>query len=125
MLVLLDGGGANPLIQFAPLLMILVVFYFFMIRPQMKKQKEQQSFADALEKGKEVVTASGIIAKINKIDGGIVTLEVANGTFIRVVKSPAPGKSRKAEAGFRAAAPVIQSLEKFREDHGQRSKAHV
>ena len=43
--------------------------------------------ADALEKGKEVVTASGIIAKINKIDGGVVTLEVANGTFIRVVKS--------------------------------------
>ena len=87
MLFLVDGVGGNPLVQFAPLLMILVVFYFFMIRPQMKKQKDQQSFADTLEKGKEVVTASGIIAKINKIDGGIVTLEVANGTFIRVVKS--------------------------------------
>ena len=87
MLFLQAGGGANAFVQFAPLLMILVVFYFFMIRPQMKKQKEQQSFADTLEKGKEVVTASGIIAKINKIDGGIVTLEVANGTFIRVVKS--------------------------------------
>ena len=87
MLFLEAGGGGNAFIQFAPLLMILVVFYFFMIRPQMKKQKEQQSFADTLEKGKEVVTASGIIAKINKIDGGIVTLEVANGTFIRVVKS--------------------------------------
>ena len=87
MLFLVEGVGGNPLVQFAPLLMILVVFYFFMIRPQMKKQKEQQSFADTLEKGKEVVTASGIIAKINKIDGGIVTLEVANGTFIRVVKS--------------------------------------
>ena len=87
MLFLVEGVGGNPLVQFAPLLMILVVFYFFMIRPQMKKQKEQQSFADTLEKGKEVVTASGIIAKINKIEGGIVTLEVANGTFIRVVKS--------------------------------------
>lgn len=73
--------------QFAPLLMILVVFYFFMIRPQMTKQKEQTAFADSLEKGKEVVTASGIIGKINKIDGGVITLEVANGTFIRVVKS--------------------------------------
>ena len=73
--------------QFAPLLMILVVFYFFMIRPQMTKQKEQTAFADSLEKGKEVVTASGIIGKINKIDGNVITLEVANGTFIRVVKS--------------------------------------
>ena len=87
MLFLQAGGGANAFVQFAPLLMILVVFYFFMIRPQMKKQKDQQSFADTLEKGKEVVTASGIIAKINKIDGGVVTLEIANGTFIRVVKS--------------------------------------
>jgi preprotein translocase subunit YajC len=86
-MLFLQAGGAGALMQFAPLLMILVVFYFFMIRPQMTKQKEQQSFADTLEKGKEVVTASGIIAKINKIDGGVVTLEVANGTFIRVVKS--------------------------------------
>jgi preprotein translocase subunit YajC len=86
-MLFLQAGGASALFQFAPLLMILVVFYFFMIRPQMTKQKEQASFADSLEKGKEVVTASGIIAKINKIDGGIVTLEVANGTFIRVVKT--------------------------------------
>ena len=86
-MLFLQAGGAGALMQFAPLLMILVVFYFFMIRPQMTKQKEQAAFADGLEKGKEVVTASGIIAKINKIDGGIVTLEVANGTFIRVVKT--------------------------------------
>ena len=86
-MLFLQSGGLGALTQFAPLLMILVVFYFFMIRPQMTKQKEQTAFADALEKGKEVVTASGIIAKINKIDGGVITLEVANGTFIRVVKS--------------------------------------
>ena len=86
-MLFLQAGGANALMQFAPLLMILVVFYFFMIRPQMTKQKEQQSFADSLEKGKEVVTASGIIGKINKIDGNVITVEVANGTFIRVVKS--------------------------------------
>ena len=86
-MLFLQAGGAGALMQFAPLLMILVVFYFFMIRPQMTKQKEQTAFADSLEKGKEVVTASGIIGKINKIDGGVITLEVANGTFIRVVKS--------------------------------------
>lgn len=86
-MLFLQAGGAGALMQFAPLLMILVVFYFFMIRPQMTKQKEQTAFADSLEKGKEVVTASGIIGKINKIDGNVITLEVANGTFIRVVKS--------------------------------------
>jgi preprotein translocase subunit YajC len=86
-MLFLQAGGASAISGFALPLMLLVVFYFFMIRPQMTKQKEQTAFADALEKGREVVTASGIIAKINKIEGGIVTLEVANGTFIRVVKS--------------------------------------
>jgi preprotein translocase subunit YajC len=76
----------NAFAQFLPLLMIMVVFYFFMIRPQMKRQKEQQSFADSLEKGREVVTGSGMIGKINKIEGQVVTLEVANNTFIRVTK---------------------------------------
>jgi preprotein translocase subunit YajC len=87
MLFLQAGGGMGQIVQFAPLLMILVVFYFFMIRPQMKRQKEQTAFADSLEKGKEVVTASGIIAKINKIEGQVVTLEVANNTYIRVTKA--------------------------------------
>jgi preprotein translocase subunit YajC len=84
--ILLQAGGAGAIMQFAPLLMILVVFYFFMIRPQMTRQKEQTAFGDALEKGKEVVTASGIIGKINKIEGSIVTLQIANNVFIRVTK---------------------------------------
>ena len=86
-MLFLQAGGMGALANFAMPLMIIIVFYFFMIRPQMTKQKEQQSFADSLEKGKEVVTASGIIGKINKIDGNVITVEVANGTFIRVVKS--------------------------------------
>ncbi len=85
-MLFLQAGGMGSIVQFAPLLMILVVFYFFMIRPQMKRQKEQTAFSDSLEKGKEVVTASGMIGKINKIEGQVVTLEVANNTFIRVTK---------------------------------------
>lgn len=85
-MIFLQAGGMATVMQFAPLAMILVVFYFFMIRPQMKRQKEQSAFAESLEKGKEVVTASGMIGKINKIDGQVVTLEVANNTFIRVTK---------------------------------------
>lgn len=86
-MIFLQAGGMATVMQFAPLAMILVVFYFFMIRPQMKRQKEQSAFAESLEKGKEVVTASGMIGKINKIDGQVVTLEVANNTFIRVTKA--------------------------------------
>ena len=86
--IFLQAGGGNPLFQVAPpLLMMLVVFYFFMMRPQAKRQKEQSAFADSLEKGKEVVMTSGLVGKVNKIDGNLVTLEIANGTFVRVVKS--------------------------------------
>ena len=81
------GGAGGALGSLLPILLIMVVFYFFMIRPQQKRQTEQNSFADSLEKGKDVVTASGMIGKINKMDGSIVTLEVAKNVFIRVTKS--------------------------------------
>jgi preprotein translocase subunit YajC len=69
-----------------PLLLMFVVVFFFFIRPQAKKQKEQVKFLEALDKGEEVVTTSGIIGRINKIDGSIITLAVAERTFIRVTK---------------------------------------
>lgn len=69
-----------------PLLLMFVVIFFFFIRPQAKKQKEQVKFLDSLDKGEEVVTASGLIGRINKIDGNIVTLTIAEKTFVRVTK---------------------------------------
>ncbi len=69
-----------------PLLLMFVVIFFFFIRPQAKKQKEQVKFLDALDKGEEVVTASGFIGRINRIDGGIVTLTIGEKTFVRVTK---------------------------------------
>lgn len=68
-------------------LLILAFFYFFMIRPGIKKQKEQKSFEEQIKKGDEVVTASGIIGSINKIDEKTYTLELDNKTYVRVVKS--------------------------------------
>jgi preprotein translocase subunit YajC len=79
-----SGGGLGTLLF--PLLM-LVVMYFFFFRPQMTRQKAQNAFQDSLEKGKDVVTASGIIGKINKIEGNVVTLQIATNTYIRVTKS--------------------------------------
>jgi len=69
-----------------PLLLMFVVIFFFFIRPQAKKQKEQAKFLEALDKGEEVVTNSGIIGRINKIEGSIVTIAVAERTFIRITK---------------------------------------
>ena len=77
----------NVLIQFGPLILLVGVMYFFFIRPQVKRQKQQQSFIDSLEKGQEVVTSAGILGRIVKMDEGIITLEVDNKTFLRVTRA--------------------------------------
>jgi len=77
----------NAIMQFLPLAMLVIVMYFFFIRPQAKKQKEQQNFTDELTKGKEVVTTSGIIGKIVKIDDNEITLMVDQKAQIRVIRT--------------------------------------
>ncbi len=69
------------------LALLFSVFWFFLIRPQNKRQKEQRSFIESIKKGDEVVTSGGIIGRINKIEGHIVTLEVGTKTYLRVAKS--------------------------------------
>ena len=86
-MIFLQSNMFGALTPIMPLLLILPVFYFFMIRPQMKRQKDQNTFADNLEKGRDVVTASGIIGKIRSIEGNVVSLEIANNTFIKILKS--------------------------------------
>jgi preprotein translocase subunit YajC len=61
------------------LVLIMLVFYFFMIRPQSKKQKEQRKFQDDIQKGDRIVTASGIHGKISELDERTLTLELENG----------------------------------------------
>jgi len=78
-----SGGGPSQLIF---MVAFLAIAYFFFLRPQMKKQKEQTKYMDELQKGDEVVTASGILGKINKIEGNIVHLQVDTKTFIRVTR---------------------------------------
>ncbi len=85
--ILVLQSQPNPIISFLPLIGILLVFYFFMMRPQQKKQKEQNTFVGNLAKGDNVVTGSGLLGKINKIEGDIVTLQVDQKVFIRVAKS--------------------------------------
>lgn len=76
----------SPILQFVPFLLVLFIIYFFFIRPQAKKQKEQNAFTEDLKKGDTVVTGSGIVGKVSKIEDGMVTLEVSAKTFIPFVK---------------------------------------
>ena len=85
-LILLQFTGAGT-INILFMVAIFAVFYFFLIRPQAKKTKEQTKFVDQLEKGNEVVTASGIVGKINKIEGNFVTLQVDTKTYLKVTKT--------------------------------------
>jgi preprotein translocase subunit YajC len=70
--------------QLLPLVLMFVVLYFIMIRPQMKKQKEHKAMIDALAKGDEVVFASGLIGRVTKLDETIVRVEVAGGVELQV-----------------------------------------
>lgn len=79
--------GSNPLSTFLPLILIVVVFYFFMIRPQVRKQKEMRNFRDALKKGDKIITTGGIYGKINNISENIITVDIGNNVIIKVDKS--------------------------------------
>ncbi len=73
--------------QFVPIAVIMFVFYFFLIRPQAKKQKEHLGFLSTLKPGDQVVTQSGILGRIAGVNDAVVNLEVANSVQIKVLKS--------------------------------------
>lgn len=77
----------SSLMSMLPLVLMFVVLYFVMIRPQMKKQKEHRSMIEALAKGDEVVTGGGLLGKVTKLSESTVSLEVANGVEIQVQRS--------------------------------------
>jgi preprotein translocase subunit YajC len=80
------GGLESSLTSFLPIILMFVVLYFLMIRPQMRRQKEQKSMMEALAKGDEVVTAGGMLGRVTKVADGYVTLEIAIGTEVIVQK---------------------------------------
>ena len=81
------SGAAGGLMSFLPIILMFVVLYFLMIRPQMKRQKEQQAMIAALAKGDEVITAGGILGKVSKVTEAYVTVEVADGTEVVMQKA--------------------------------------
>ena len=79
--------GGNPLTSFLPLILIMVVFYFFMIYPQMKKTKAQKKFRETLDKGTKVITIGGIHGKIVEVQEKTFIIEVEGGHKLKVEKS--------------------------------------
>jgi preprotein translocase subunit YajC len=84
-----SAQAANPIVAFMPLLLIGVVFYFLLIRPQNQRRRAQMEMQSSIEVGDEIVTTAGIYGTITEIDDdyGIVTLEVAPNTEIRLARA--------------------------------------
>jgi preprotein translocase subunit YajC len=81
------GDMQSSLMSMLPLVLMFVVLYFVMIRPQMKKQKEHRAMIDALAKNDEVVTAGGLLAKVTKLGDGFIHAEIASGVEVQVQRS--------------------------------------
>ena len=78
------GGGLGQLV---PILLVFVVFYFILIRPQQRKQKEHQAMVEALKKNDRVVTVGGLHGRILEVSDAVVTLEIAKGVSVRHERS--------------------------------------
>ncbi|MCY3877696.1 MAG: preprotein translocase subunit YajC [Rhodobacteraceae bacterium] len=95
-----SGGGLGGFTSLVPLILIFVIMYFLLIRPQQKKVKEHKAMVEALKRGDNIVTQGGIIGRIARVkDDGEVEVEIADGVKVRVVRStisqviskPSPG----------------------------------
>ena len=81
----------NPMMQFLPLVVVFVIFYFLMIRPQKKKYDQEQELLTKLAKGDEIYTKSGMIGTIYGMTDTVVTLEVSDGVKFKVLKNQIAG----------------------------------
>lgn len=80
-------GDQNPIMSFLPLILIVVVFYFFMIRPQMKKQKEVRVFRESLKEGDEILTLGGMYGRISEVRDTYVMLKISNEVKVKIDKA--------------------------------------
>lgn len=81
------AGQTNPLVTFLPLILVFVVFYFFMIRPQMKKQKEMNSYRSSLKRGDKVVTTGGLYGRVSEVKDNYVMMDVGADIKLKVDKN--------------------------------------
>ena len=87
-------AAQNPIMSFIPFILVFVVMYFFMIRPQKKKMQEEQSFLSKLAHGEEIFTKGGILGKVTGMTEKVVTLELEGGAKMKVLKSQIGGSAK-------------------------------
>lgn len=92
------AGPAGGLLSFLPLVLIFLVFWFLLIRPQQKKAKEHQAFLQGLKKGDNVVTNGGLYGKITNLTDRVVTLEIADNVRVKVARSHILGSPQTVAA---------------------------
>lgn len=102
-----QGAGASPaqgVASLIPLLIIFVLFYFLLIRPQVKRAKEHRKMVEGLQKGDEVVTSGGLLGRITEVEDGYLTLEVAEGVRVQVQKGAVSAVLPKGTLRLKGAA---------------------
>ncbi|MBV1917851.1 MAG: preprotein translocase subunit YajC [Sphingomonadaceae bacterium] len=83
-----SAAGSPPAwVQFLPLVAMGLIFWFLIIRPQMRRQKEHRSKVDALKKGDQVLTGGGLVGKVMRVDEQYADIEIAQGVKVKAVKS--------------------------------------
>jgi len=90
-------GGADFIIQLIPLILIFVIFYFSLIRPQQKKAKEHRTMVENLRRGDQIITQGGLYAKVVKVMDDAVEAELAQGVKVKVVKNTVAALVSKSE----------------------------
>lgn len=98
------GGGSSFLIQILPLVLIFVIFWFLLIRPQQKRMKEHKEMIGNLRRGDVVVTSGGVIGKVTKVDDAEITVEIAENTRVKVVRGMISEVRSKPEPASKPAA---------------------
>ena len=81
------SGASDPIMTFLPMIAIVVVFYFLLIRPQQKRAKETKAMLSSLQKGDEVVTAGGVVGKISKLSDAYADVEIAPNVEVTIQRS--------------------------------------
>ncbi|MCS6778959.1 MAG: preprotein translocase subunit YajC [Geminicoccaceae bacterium] len=101
------AGGGDVFVSLLPLVLIFIVFYFLLIRPQQQKMKQHRAMLEALKKGDQVLTGGGIVGKVTRVDpDGMVSVEIAQGVQVKVAKAtisdvltkPAPAANENSGA---------------------------
>jgi preprotein translocase subunit YajC len=77
----------SMLASFIPLILIFLIFYFLLIRPQQKKQKEHKILLDSIQRGDEILSSGGILGKVIKVDNDKLTVEISKGVHVTIIRS--------------------------------------